>query len=419
MLDPGVPCATLGAPPDHPVPVISCGYPSLKRPRLSRPVIAWIVFVTVLYAGTTVLVAWHNGPLVDVPMQLAVNLLHGQSSLGAPPGGFDTVTRDGQVFHVVGLGAILPYLLFAPLSPAWSAAPWIVSAAFGILAAALAWPLAEAYGPGGRVTPWLATLTAAGTLLLPLSDQGNFYYTAHVEATALVFVALLEWQGRRRGWLIAVAIGLAALARPTLLLAAIPFGWYLVATAERRAAAFLRFATPIAVAIGVMGLWNVARFGSPLDTGYGAAELHQAALVKARAAGVFSIRHLGGNLATLLAGGFDLVPTFPWISPSPSGHSILLTTPAVLVAINAEFRERTAQVLVVAAGLVLVPVLYYGGGGYRTFGYRYAMDAMPFILALVGLGARRHFGRIEQALIALSVAFCVFGTAWGIVNGHY
>ena len=280
------------------------------------------------------------------------------------------------------------------------------------------WPSATARG--GRVTPWLATLTAVGTLLLPLSDQGNFYYTAHVEATALVLVALLEWQGRRRGWLIALAISLAALARPTLLLATIPFGLYLVVTAERRTAEFLRFATPVILALAATGLWNIARFGSPLETGYGAAELHQAALVKARAAGVFSIRHLGQNLATLLARGFDTVPAFPWVRASSSGHSILLTTPAVLVAVNAEYRERTAQVLLAAAGLVLVPVLlYYGGGGYRTYGYRYAMDAMPFILALVGLGARRHFGRIEQVLILLSVAFCVFGTVLGIVHGHY
>jgi len=64
-------------------------------------------------------------------------------------------------------------------------------------------------------------------------------------------------------------------------------------------------------------------------------------------------------------------------------------------------------------------LLYYGGGGFATYGYRYIMDVVPFLLALVAMGARRQFGGTEKILIVLSVAFCVYGAAWGAANGHF
>ncbi len=59
-------------------------------------------------------------------------------------------------------------------------------------------------------------------------------------------------------------------------------------------------------------------------------------------------------------------------------------------------------------------LLYYGGGGWQTYGFRYFLDAVPFLLALVGLAMRRHFGRLEQALIGLSVVFVAYGLVWAV-----
>ena len=39
---------------------------------------------------------------------------------------------------------------------------------------------------------------------------------------------------------------------------------------------------------------------------------------------------------------------------------------------------------------------------------------MPFLLALVAAGSRRHFGRIEKPLIALSVVFVCYGFVWQV-----
>lgn len=58
--------------------------------------------------------------------------------------------------------------------------------------------------------------------------------------------------------------------------------------------------------------------------------------------------------------------------------------------------------------LVHVPdnvALFLGGGGAATCGYRYAMDFVPFVFALVAIALTDRFGNLEKVSIGLSVAF--------------
>jgi hypothetical protein len=318
-------------------------------------------------------------------------------------------------YAVISPLPIVPYLVFVPFPGLWENSRSIISTGFGIVAAWMTLPLARRYGPGGPTTWWLAILGAFGTRLWTVSGSGNFYYLAHVEATVFALAALLEWRGRRRPLVIGLAIGLASLARPTILLAAIPLGVAQIASSSRRLWTALSFGLPLALAVAATALYDFVRFGSPLETGYGTSAIFRESLVRERAKGVFSIRHLPDNLRLLVAGGFDFRDRFPWLVANPNGHSILLTSPGLLIAVWAGVRSRSAQVLWAAAFLVAVPLLlYYGGGGYRTYGYRYALDFIPFVLALVAMGARRRFGRLEKASIALSVVFVAYGIVWAV-----
>ncbi len=380
--------------------------------------LTWLLLVAALYVATTIAVASHGrAPQVDRAMQIAANLVHGRLDSGLPAGSNDTVTMGGATYQVMSPLPIVPYLLFVPFPPAWETSHWIISAAIGIAAAWLALPLAQRYGPGGSATVWIATLGAFGTLLWTQSISGNFYYLAHVEAVLCSFIALIEWHGRRRPWVLGIAFGLAALARPTVVLAGIPFGVALLVSRGDRLKTAASYLGPLVAAVGLMGLYNALRFGSPLETGYGISTVTNPGLAQQRALGVFSLRHLPDNLGLLIARGFDWQARFPYLVPNPNGHSILLTTPALLAAVSAGVRSHSARILWVAAFLVAVPLLlYYGGGGYRTYGYRYALDFVPFLLALVGLGARKHFGSLEKLLIIMSVGFVAYGVLWTIVR---
>ena len=278
-----------------------------------RSDLAWFAVVGLVYVATTIAVAIaHPEYRMDRAMTIATSVARGNLDSTLAPGSLDTVTVGDVTYPVISPLPIVPYLVFVPVPGLWENSRWIISTGIGIVAAWMTLPLARRYGPGGQATWWLATLGAFGTLLWTLSISGNFYYLAHVEATAFVLAALLEWRGRRRPLVIGLAIGLASLARPTILLAAIPFGVVLIASSSRRLWTALSFGLPLALAVAATALYNFVRFGSPLESGYGVSTIFRDSLVRERAKGVFSIRHLPDNLRLLLTGGFDVRGRFPW-----------------------------------------------------------------------------------------------------------
>jgi len=374
-----------------------------------RGAIAWMVIVAFVYGGATFVRSQASDWGPDHMMILAKDITQGRVDLSSLTTINDIVTIDGRHYQAMSLLPTVPYFAFVPFETLWPFSRWIVSGVIGILAAWLALPLARRYGPDGQATYWLAALGAFGTMLFTLAIEGDFYYLAHLESVLLVFVALIEWHDRRRPWALGLLVGLAALARPTLLLMAVPLGLVLLAEARDRVRAAVEFALPLAAALAITGAFDYVRFGSVLETGYGIAWITPP-LEALRSQGLFSIVHVPTNLALFIGGGFGVRDAFPWLVPSTEGQSILLTTPALLVAVSAGFRGRLNQMLWGAAILTAIPVfLYYGGGGAETYGYRYALDFTPFLLALVAVAARQRFGNLEKALIAISIAFVTYG----------
>jgi Glycosyltransferase family 87 len=386
-----------------------------ERLRDDPGAIGWMVLVALVYGFATYVRSQATAPWgTDHMMSLASDLVAGHSDLSFSQltTSNDIVTFDGRYYQAMSLLPTVPYLPLVPFSFLWPLSRWIVSAVIGMTAGWLALPLARRYGPGGAADYWLAALGAFGTLLFTLTIEGDFYYLAHLEAVLLSFLLLIEWKQERRPWVIGLLIGLAALARPTLLLVAVPFGLALLLERKDRVWAAATFAVPILAALAVTAWWDYVRFGSALETGYTLSYVTPQ-LQALRDQGLFSIAHLPANLALFIGGGFGVRDTFPWLVPSDQGDSILLTTPAVLIAVGAGLRDRLNQVLWGAAILAAIPVfLYYGGGGAATYGYRYAMDFMPFLIALVAIAMRERFGNLERILIGLSVVFVCYDYVW-------
>jgi len=376
--------------------------------------VAWMLLVAFVYGGATFVRSQASSWGPDHMMILASDLFVGRSDLSSLTTINDIVTIDGRNYQAMSLLPTVPYLVFVPFQVLWPFSRWIVSAGIGIVAGWLALPLARRYGPGGSADYWLAALGAFGTLLFTLTIEGDFYYLAHLEAVLLTFLALIEWHDRRRPLVVGLLIGLAALARPTLLVVAVPFGLALLAEAKDRVKVAVAFSLPLFGALAVTGWWDWVRFGSPFETGYDIAWI-TGPLQALRDQGLFSIVHVPTNLALFIGGGYTVRDAFPWLVPSVEGHSILLTTPALLIAVGAGLRERVNQVMWSAAILAAIPVfLYYGGGGADTYGYRYAMDFVPFLLVLVAIALRDRFGNLERVLIGLSFAFVCYGFVWQV-----
>jgi glycosyl transferase family 87 len=116
----------------------------------------------------------------------------------------------------------------------------------------------------------------------------------------------------------------------------------------------------------------------------------------------------------------------PLALPRDTGMSVLLTTPALLLAIPAWFDRRRRRVVLaalLAIGLVSVANLMHFSQGWVQFGYRFSNDVIPFALVLVAIGFSWLVDRAGRAAWAMPVAMSlivvsVLINAWGVVWGR-
>jgi len=121
-----------------------------------------------------------------------------------------------------------------------------------------------------------------------------------------------------------------------------------------------------------------------------------------------------------------LNPDCPILQPDQIGMSIILTSPAYLLAIPAViwgWRRR----LVIGSVLAIVPIailnLMHFSQGWVQFGYRFSNDFAPFALILVTLaiahiGARSRIGYgFVVVLVAASIIINAWGVYWGVILG--
>jgi hypothetical protein len=399
---------------------VAARFDRLRAPRLqvARADLFFGVAVLAAYVAATALATQLDSANPDRMMLVAERALGGHLDSDALKGTVDTVNVGGRYYLALGPLQLLPYLPFAAVPALQGIGRYLAGLLFGIPAAWLSLPLARAFGAKGADAFWIAAFTAFGSLLFYVSVLGDMYYLAHAEAFLALTLFLLEWAGRRRPVALGALLAVSFLARPTTVLAAVPFGLVLLwkQRLELRAAArsALAFSLPIAGAIAFYGWFNWVRFGSPLESGYAISYLTEPSLEARRALGVFSIRQIPENLRLALLALPGLTDHFPFFQPSQFGMSMLLVSPALLTSAWAGFRDRTAQLLWVAAALVAVPVFLYYGGGYWQYGFRYSLDFTPFLVALMAIGSRRWIGLPERLLVLAGIVSVYWGIVWGI-----
>ena len=123
-------------------------------------------------------------------------------------------------------------------------------------------------------------------------------------------------------------------------------------------------------------------------------------------------------------GLFDLA--CPLAVPRDIGMSAVLSSPAYLLAIPALRRLGTNRLVTGAAtAVVLISVvnLMHFSQGWVQFGYRFSLDAAPFALVLVAIGADRLIARwrwgaaVAAGLLVLSIAINLWGVIWSRLLG--
>jgi hypothetical protein len=114
----------------------------------------------------------------------------------------------------------------------------------------------------------------------------------------------------------------------------------------------------------------------------------------------------------------------PLAMPDPIGTSIILTSPAYLLAplawrpIRHLRIDRVTYGATIAVVAIAIVNLMHFSQGWVQFGYRFSNDFVPFALILVALGASR-LGRLWPLvlLVGLSIVVNLWGTIWGVMLG--
>jgi len=381
-----------------------------------RGAVLYLLAVLAVYVTATAVAIYFRGLSPDRMMVVAQQALGGHLDSPTFKGTVDSVEAGGRYYLALGPLQLAAYLPFAAVPDLQRVGGYIAGLLFGIPAAWLALPLARAYGARGSAAYWIAAFTAFGSLLIWSSVLGVPYYLAHAEAFLALTLFLLEWAGKRRPVLLGVCLGVAFLARPTTILAAVPFGISLLWPRRNELGAMARtavaFALPIAGAVAIYGWYNWVRFGSPLESGYSISVLQVPWLQEARAQGLFTPWHIPANIYFGLLEPPDLTGGFPFLRPNACGMSMLLVSPALLTALYAGFRDRMARLLWTAAAVVAVPVFLYYGGGVVQYGFRYSLDFTPFLVALMAIGSARWTGGREKLLVLAGIASVAVGIFW-------
>ncbi len=265
-------------------------------------------------------------------------------------------------------------------------------------------------------TAWLLVFFALGTELLYTTMKGSVWFVAHVVATTFLLLYILEMLDKQRAWLAALLLGLASLSRSTTLLAFPFFLLWTFAQERGRPLVLLRqwltFGSVLGLVLAAMLLYNYARFGSLLDFGYNGMNVNPLVGNSLHGYGQFSIHFLAINTRFMLFEPPKLLKVFPYVTFNPFGTSIFLTMPALLFAfLGFRRHERCWFATSLLAGCVLpvAAVLLYFNTGWYQFGYRFALDFLPFLFLLATLGMAERPGWPEKTLIVLSVLVNIWG----------
>ena len=390
----------------------------MTRPRRIAAFLAIFVGVSLLYYAS-------NPRLPDNykhHVYVADAWLHGRLWVTGYPGHYhDWIVVNGQVHSPF---APTPAILLLPFVWWWGTAFNMnaFSMAMSGLNAALCWLLLSRLTASPRRAALGTLVYAFGTVNWFGAIIGTTWFLAQICAQFFLLLALLEITGRGRAPIVGACVGFAILSRPNVV-AAVPAVTLLLVDRHAIRAGIRRFFDGLAVrrailfAIGLalpmsIELWlNYARFGNVLDTGYDlASKIYPDRLTYGH---MYDIRYVPKHLYVALFRGWDYIEEWPFLKPSPEGLAVVFTSPILAYAFAAPWRDRLVRLLWLASALTACLILPYFTQGWVQFGYRYMLDALPYLIILTAFGMASRSRRAVTALLLFSVLANFLGVWWG------
>ena len=283
----------------------------------------------------------------------------------------------------------IPALTFIPLVLSGIEIPIaILGAVIGAAGVALGYLVLRRLEVPVRTAGW-AMFGIGGATYGWIASTSSLWFYAQLLGVTFSLAALLLGVGRR--WPIAagVFLGLAAGSRLPAGLMLPLLAWFY----WERPRWVLGLGLGLALIAVPIAAYNVVRFGSPFEFGYGLIESFARPGEPVTAEryfrdGVLDIGYIPRSIGAMLLQGYEIRLDFPWFWYPVSGVGIPLSAPILLLALRAP-RSALMGVAWIAVISVMLPNLAHGSWGFWQFGYRFIVDAMAPTLVLIAL-AYRH-----------------------------
>ncbi|HWP63496.1 MAG TPA: hypothetical protein VNO86_08510 [Candidatus Binatia bacterium] len=392
-------------------------------PRRSDLVLAavWAMVAIAVYVFTTS----PERNVFDYFVRLADAFLHGRLGVTEAPSWLNELIPAGDGLWYVPYPP-MPAVVLLPVVALFGTEihQQLVSAVLGGLSVGLAWLALGRLGLVGRARFWLTATFGFGTVLWYVAEVGSAWYFAHVVAVLFSLAALVLVLERRGPGLAGLLLGCATLARlpvglsaPFFLAAALGLGWPPRRPDDTRAAVRtgLAFVAGLAVPLAAYALYNLARWGTPIDQGYVRIPGIFEDPIYAEH-GILSIHYIPRNLYAIFFRSWNYVDQPPYLQPSWWGLSVFFTTPVYLWLAKARLDDPRVVWAAIGTGLALIPIVTHGNVGITQFGYRFSLDVQPLLFVILASAFRDGMSKLAQLACLAAIATSAYAI-WAIGIG--
>ena len=259
----------------------------------------------------------------------------------------------------------------------------------------------------------LSILYAFGSMLWYHSVIGSAWYFAQVCSLLFIWLAIWLTIKQRSIFLVGLSVGLAYLCRfPAIL--ALPF--FIIASGDlvlknKRInwQAILKLASGFAIFFVISLIYNYVRYKTISHYGYTLLELRPYNIANEYSRGSYDLTYIARNLEAIFWSMPERIEGFPYLAPKSWAMSLWFVFPAIFITIFAPLRNKLTQASIVAILCILPSALFHGGVGTSQFGYRFALDFMPFMLILIALAIKSKINFWHILLISLSILVNLWG----------
>ena len=403
--------------------------------------VSLFLVVFVLYAHIAALIGWVNKTKYSYWDLLTGAFLKGRLYIENPPYTHDLTLFNGKWYVPM---PPLPAFLFLPIAYLVGAENFstsylsmVFSAINGVLVLLILKQLVQRkwinLSRNGMF--WLVVVFLFGTPHLWVGISGRGWYVSQILTVLFlalaIYAALRSWSA----WLVASFIAIAMLARPNGLLTW-PFVFAISmqilkenqGRIELKQAILWSAKTVLPIVIAIIGLltYNYLRFDNFLDFGYTTVNAGPDIVQNVQTYGLFSPHFIPTNLQVMLFKMPRINWGAPWpanprgamwpIDPTTTGMSIFLTTPPLLYL----FRRYPKQWWILGAWVAvlfnIIMLSFYSNTGSAQFGYRYILDFLVPLVAMLAVGLGKRVPWHFIALVLVSIAINIFGAYW-FMNG--